>query len=364
MIFSAESHKDLQHIVQSAHEFDCLFAPRRSGYLGADAALSIPLSDSRILWVFGDTLIGRQEDGKRIVDAMPRNTIALQSKGLPCPENVELILTNKQGKPSDFFPLPTEEQNRWFWPGTGICIDGELFVFGYGVIYAKGPCEALSFKILDSWLMRVRDTSGHPCDWKIESNLLHRPLERVCFCSASVFEPPYLYLLGILFSSGRQVYKDKSAVLARLHVDDLRKNNTISKFEYWSNSGKSQRWSLDANHPAILYRPGVTECSIFYDAPRERYLATTYGPRNSQFYLTTAASLKGPWSAPALIFHEQNSRPVDSHLFYAMRMHPHLRSHEDEMILTYIVNARSVSDVVKNCDVYYPRFLRLNLKQL
>ncbi|MCX7766986.1 MAG: hypothetical protein N2246_09825, partial [Candidatus Sumerlaeia bacterium] len=160
--------EDLRNLTKPAREFDRLFAPQEYGYLGADAALSIPLNDGRILWLFGDTLIGRQESGKRIIEAMPRNTIAIQYPGAPGPENVEWILTNREGVPSAFFSLPPTESERWFWPGTGLCIDKELFIFGYGVSSAPGECEALAFKVDDCWLIRIRDTSGHPYDWKIE----------------------------------------------------------------------------------------------------------------------------------------------------------------------------------------------------
>ncbi|MCD6384679.1 DUF4185 domain-containing protein [Candidatus Sumerlaeota bacterium] len=364
MSFVGESYNDLRHITTQATELDCLFAPRSSGYIGADAALSIPLSDGRILWVFGDTLIGTQKHGKRKVTAMPRNTIAIQSPGPARPENIEWFLTNRKGEPADFFTLPAEEHNRWFWPGTGICINGELFLFGYGVTYAKRECEALSFRVLNSWVMRVRDTSRHPYDWQIEPIPIPRPLDNVWFCSSCLLESPFLYLLGVMFLPGLPSFKITSAVLARVRVEELFKKEHTYTFEYWCNADKSQYWSSDAYHLATLYQPGVTECSIFYDAPRERYLATTYNPRNAEFYITTAPSLTGPWSPPALIFREQNAKPVHAHLFYTLRMHPHLRANEDEMILTYVVNTRSISDLLEKCDVYYPRFLRIDLTRL
>jgi len=356
--------RDLRHITEPAEEFNGLFAPRRTGYLGADAALSIHLPDQRVLWVFGDTLIGRQENGKRMFHAMPRNTVALQPPGSLSPEDIEWVLNNKQGEPHDFFSLPQEEHAHWFWPGTGICIDGELFVFGYSVTAAKGECEALSFCILDSWVMRVRETSGHPLEWQIEAKRINKPSRRLWYSSASLFESPYLYLTGIKFVEGADFFKDTSTVLARVHVDELFRNANRCRFEYLNNSGESYTWSVNLTDPVILYKPGVTESSLFYDAPRKRYLATTYGPRKPDFFITTAPTITGPWSAPALIFREEQSKPVDSHLFYAMRMHPHLRSNEDEMILTYLVNTRSVSDLLTNCNVYYPHFLKIYLDKI
>lgn len=364
MSHNGGQYSDLRHITTPATEFDSLFAPHSSGYLGADAALSIPLSDGRILWVFGDTLIGSLEQGKRKVSAMPRNTIAIQYPGHISPENIEWFLTNKKGDPADFFSLPSEIQNQWFWPGTGICIDGELFLFGYGVTYAKGECDALSFRVLSSWLMHIRNIAGHPYDWQIEPIPLPRPLDNAWFCSSCLLEPPFLYLLGIMLVPSLPSFKITSSVLARIPIEELLKKSSSFIFEYWCNDGNSQFWSNDVKQLATLYQPGGTECSLFYDAPRKRYLATTYNSRSAEFFITTAPSLTGPWRAPVLIFREENVKPVSAHLFYTLRMHPHLRTHEDEMILTYVVNTRSASDVLKRSDIYYPRFLRIDLTQL
>lgn len=356
---------DLRHITTPAIEFDRLFAPKDYGYLGADAALSIPLGDGRILWIFGDTLIGQQKSGKRILEAMPRNTIAIQYPGAPVPENIEWIVTNRDGVPSDFFSLPPTEADRWFWPGTGICVDKELFVFGYGVSYAPGECEALSFKVDDCWLIRIRDTSRHPYDWKKEVLPLKMPDRSIWFASACLLESPFLYLLGIKLAPERLSSTITSAVLARVPIEDLCKRGHLCSIEYLNYGEESIKWEPTANNLAQLFQPGVTECSIWYDAQRKRYLATTYYfSQFPDFFITTAPELTGPWSFPRLVFREQSATPISAHLFYALRMHPHLAANADEMILTYIVNTRCQKDLLENCDKYYPRFLRVDLTKL
>lgn len=363
-MFTPDLNTDLRGITTPAPDLDPLFAPKTSGYLGADAALSIPLTGGRVLWCFGDTLIGRQEKGKRVLEAMPRNTIAIQSPGPAKPENVEWILTDKKGKLSDFFCLPPGEKDKWFWPATGICLDGELFIFGNVVMPAKGSCEALSFRVVGSRIFRVADTSGHPLDWKFESTPVEHSFERVLFSSACLLEPPFLYILGVEYFAGRIPIRNTYTVIARVALDDLRRKSKSPRFEYLCGEVESSEWRSSGGRLFPLYQPGVTESTLYYDAPRKRYLATTYYPEKPEYLVVTAPSLTGPWSRPLLIFREEKSRPVDTYLFYAFRMHPHLAAHEDEMILTYIVNTRSGSDLLVDCERYYPRFLRIDLSRL
>src|SRR4051812_4412510 len=45
--------------------YDSLFLPQKRGFAGADGAASVKISDHRILWIFGDTVLGSTAAGKR-----------------------------------------------------------------------------------------------------------------------------------------------------------------------------------------------------------------------------------------------------------------------------------------------------------
>src|SRR3954468_15515563 len=70
--------------VQIDERYDHLFVPQKHGFLGADGAASVPLDHSKVLWIFGDTVIGSIRGGKR-EGPMIHNSIALQdlSAGAP-----------------------------------------------------------------------------------------------------------------------------------------------------------------------------------------------------------------------------------------------------------------------------------------
>jgi len=349
--------------IAPAPDLDPLFAPRPSGYLGADAALSIPLPDGRVLWIFGDTLVGCLGDGGRQIEAMPRNSVAVQRPGTPGADKVDWVFTDGHGHPSTFFRLPSSEEEKWFWPGTGFCLGNQLFLFGYGVKPAEGECEALSFQVCEGWLARIRDTSGSPLNWRVELERLPYPAGGGWFCSACHVDPSHVYLLG-LAGSFRKPPRSTWAVLARVRIDALLAHRGICPFEFWVDQGGIPGWSTQPDCLIPLYKPGVTECGVVYDAPRRRYLATTYVGRSPEFYLVKAPSLTGPWSEPVLAFHAEDHVPPEKYLSYTFRLHPHLASGPDDLVATYVVNPRSLADLVREPGVYYPRFLRIDLTRV
>ncbi len=352
---------DLQASATPALDLDRLFAPQSRGYMGADAALSIPLGDGRTIWLFGDTLIGQMNDGIRRIQAMPRNTAALQHPGPPTPDSIEWF-HGANNTPRDFLRLPETEHGKWFWPGTGISLGRQLLILGYGVVYQKGEWEALSFRPVDGWMMRVPDTSGSPADWKIHARPMPYPVGDTWLCSACHAEPPWLYLMGV--SRRRDpLLGDSSAVLARVDLESLFDYRRTATFEFWNASPAGKAWETQPGEPAALYHPGVSEASIYFDAPRQRFIATTYYATRPDFFLTFAPTLTGPWTPPATILRVENSNPPEGPLSYALRIHPHLASNPDELVVTHVVNPRTLSELVRQPDLYYPRFHRIDLAQ-
>ena len=63
---------------RSFTEADVLFH-RDPRWLGADAALSVPLASGRTLWLFGDTFIAESNAHVRSESKMVSNTVAIQT---------------------------------------------------------------------------------------------------------------------------------------------------------------------------------------------------------------------------------------------------------------------------------------------
>lgn len=57
-------------------------------WLGADAALSVPLGDGRTVWLFGDTFIAKSNAHVRSESEMVRNTVAIQTGRIRAPRRL------------------------------------------------------------------------------------------------------------------------------------------------------------------------------------------------------------------------------------------------------------------------------------
>lgn len=359
--------KDKQNNTSIAMPIDDLskiFAPQKRGFLGADADLSIPLSDSRTLWIFGDTIIGNKNGSERNMKFMPRNTIAIEQPGEAVFEKFEWIFKDKNGRVADFFVYDDKDKNNWLWITAGCAANNELFLFGYEITHKQSKCEAMSFKVLKNYFIYVPDTSGHPLDWKQEKYPLIHPFEHALFASACFIEKTFLYLFGTEYKSKSSLIKNVSATLSRIRIKDLRKRNNSFPFEYYGVKNGIIGWYKNPDNLIPLYNPGVSESTVYFDAPRKRYIATTYYVNTPDFYVISAPSLIGKWSEPVKIFRENRFKPLNKYFYYALRMHPHLASSEDEMIFSYIVNSKAVADLLNNSDIYYPRFLRIDLNKI
>ena len=53
--------------------------PFKDGLQGADAAYSIPLPDGRVVWIYGDTLFGKDRSVEGIDPRMVRNSIGIST---------------------------------------------------------------------------------------------------------------------------------------------------------------------------------------------------------------------------------------------------------------------------------------------
>jgi hypothetical protein len=355
---TSQSQPAVPDAVTRAPEFEALFAPQAEGYLGADCAMSIDLGGGRVAWLFGDTLLGTIRDGRRHPDGMPRNSVAIQRTGEPPRFVGKFHLTGTEGKPDSFWRLPDIHPDEWFWPVTGCLMDGMLVVLGVSVVKGPGPCEALQFRVRRGWIIRVPNPQDEPPQWRIEASPVGDPEGRVFLGMAHHLDGPWLHLFGFRRPADRN-WKGLGVILARVPAALMVKGDPLLAAEYWGADG---RWSANPDAAAVMFKPAVTEGGIHYDAPRRRFVATTYDSRNRDFLVTTAPAITGPWSEPVVVWQPSEHEPIDDFLSYTFRIHPHLSADPDMLVLTYVVNAKEWEGLVSRPDTYYPRFVRLDLR--
>jgi len=337
-------------------ELDALFH-RDPRWLGADAALTVPLGARRVLWLFGDTFVATSPARVRGESRMVRNSVAVES-GLD-PRSCAIDFAWRvapDGTPGSFFP---EDGERWFWPGHGIRLaEGPLVLFL--IALRATPGEGLGFET-DGYALAVVDEPDAPPEaWRprvVEGPAL--PFDALPG-TAVVREGARVIALAIRAHGTHAGYlvRYPAAALARGDLDGA---------EWYA--GEERGWlpagALGPAGPAVLIDDAGSEASLHFDRRTRSWVhVASYGSGATTIGLRTAPRLTGPWSAPVSVFRPPESdgpRPF----VYAAKAHPELVGPSPEdLLVTYATNSFRFADLFTpegTARLYWPRFVAVRL---
>lgn len=347
--------------VRRRPDLEDLFRPHREGYLGADGVSSVGLPDGRIFWFFGDTLIGRLNDQGREMDMMPRNTAAIQQPGPPTVDAVKWLFRGERNGLKPFVSLSDTDDDLWFWGGTAVMVGNCLYIFGYGITPGEGDFESLSFALKYPIVVRVKDTSGDPLNWRIEHAIQKHLPANPWFCSGSHVADGRLYLIGLKTPDSWNKTDPTHAVMASVAVAELEEKFGDAHFQFLSNP--QGEWSDRVSDAARLFAPGVTESSIYLHESSGKYITTSYDAISGLFMGVVASDLTGPWCEPIPLFRIPGIGPEFGQIAYTLRIHPHL-SPRDGLVMSYVVNTSSLETILPRTDLYFPRFVEVAFRAL
>lgn len=326
-------------------------------WLGADAALSIPLSDERTLWLFGDTFVATSEAFLRRESEMVRNTVAVQTGMDPRTAGMSFHWAQDgDGSPASFF---SENGERWYWPGHGIRLaDGPLVIFLYMLIGTPG--EGLGFGHAGYAVAVIDNPDAPVAQWR------QRVIDAVPSAfdavpaTAVVQDGDYIVALAI-----RQA-GIHAGMLVRYPADSLAQGD-ISQAEWWA--GDAQGWvredDLGPAGPAVIMDDAGAEASLHWDARIQSYVhVASYGFGATTIGLRTAPALTGPWSSPVTVYRppeSEGSRPM----VYAAKAHPELVGpNPSGLVITYATNSFEFDDLFTEegaHNLYWPRAITVNM---
>lgn len=322
-------------------------------WLGADAALTIPLDEERTLWLFGDTFVAKTPANLRSESAMPRNTVALQTGRDPRAAKIEFAWrAQADGTPASFFP---DSGERWYWPGHGVRLPrGPLVVFLFKL--RATPNVGLGFAS-DGYALAIVDAPDAPlAAWKpriIDAPAL--PFDALP-ATAVVRDKEHVVALAI---RGEGVH---AGALVRYSFAALARGE-LSDGEWWG--GSERGWmsaeSIGAAGPVFVIDDAGAECSIHWDRRTKSFVhVASYGFGASEIGVRRAPALTGPWSKPEIVYRPPESdgpRPF----VYAAKAHPELVGpREGDLVVTYATNSFEFADLFTERGVrelYWPRFM-------
>ena len=260
-----------------ASDYNQLFNRDNDGWTGGDGTLSIPLKDSRTVWLFGDTFLGKvRSDGTRPAETpMIRNSLVVQTD-----RRLDTRYRQTEKGPAAFFPSPFPD--TWYWPGDGLVAGNKMRVF----------------------LHRFRQTSPQLWEWQFTGTVLSTlslpglELERldevetakgILFGVSILKTKEYVYIYGT-----RDDAFPKLAYLARAIAGSLG-----GPWEFCT----GREWSADPENSAPVLSGVSTQYSVF-QTDGLFYLVTMDGrrPFPDTIAVYRSGSPCGPWQGPRIIY--------------------------------------------------------------
>jgi hypothetical protein len=328
------------------------------GWLGADAAYSIPLSSGRDVWIFGDTLYGQQRVVHGSLPQMVRNSIGISTCEHGRWHLQYAIRKDAQGHPVSFFQ--PQQPETWYWALDGFVAGQDLWVTLLCVRNAPAQTGAMAFETCGTDLARIAAPGLDPQTWKIDYFPLVPDGARAYPSATAVVDGSDVYIFALYEKGARPLLATRIPLAG---LGDPRKN-----LEYLANDGV---WKAGFDPAAALevMHKGSPELSIRYHPELQRWLAVMFDSEafSSKILLRTAPSLAGPWSDGQVIYvvpEMQRTTPgYDKNTFcYAAKEHPEFE-HRD-LVFTYVCNTFDVPKLATNLDIYFPRVVRMPMPPL
>jgi hypothetical protein len=334
-----------------ANELDALFE-RTDGWIGADGAYSVALSQNRTLWLFSDTWVGRIRGGQRTDATIVNNTVGVQEG--PGKRLTYSIARWPDGKPRALI-VPADGRG-WFWLQAGMACQGELSLF-LNQVEKTDDNSVFGFRAIGLWLGSVANADERPERWRVQQvkmpNTVFSHDRVLAWGAAALRVRDDLYVYGFDDRRGKGAF-NRQMVLARVPARSV---SDMVAWRYFHDG----LWSEDFHNPSHL--AGDIACEYSVTPLGNRYLAVyTESGLSPRIMGRTADQPWGPWSA-ATVLYECPEMSRDKKVFcYAAKAHPSLSSGND-LVVSYVVNSFDLRQVVCDATLYWPRFVRVTLKR-
>lgn len=329
------------------------------GWQGADAAYSIPLLDGRDIWIFGDTLYGKERLVNGHAPRMVHNSLGISTCDVEGNFHLQYVIRRAQNKAESFFS--PSNPDHWYWALDGFVLKGNLWITLLCIEHAKKPSPwAMDFATCGADLARVSHLDRDPQRWSVDYYPLVPDGVKAYPSATTVVDGKYVYLFALYESGTRPLLATRIPLTG---LDNPKKN-----LEYLAADGQ---WKLgfDPAQAKPVMKTGSTELSIRYHSDLKKWLAVMLDPQgfSDKVILRSAPTLVGPWSQPQVIYHIPEMMPGpkrDNDTFcYAGKEHPEFEKQGD-LVFTYVCNTMNVPKLATNYSIYYPQLVRIPMPKL
>lgn len=325
------------------------------GWQGADAAYSIPLPDGRDVWIFGDTLYGKQRAVNGNAPRMVHNTLGVSSCDAAGYFHLQYVIRRGSNGQAESYFSPSNP-THWYWALDGFVYKRNLWVT---LLCIKHPQHAMpgamDFATCGSDLASVGNLDRDPQRWSVQYFSLVPDGVKAYPSATTVVHGKYVYLFALYESASRPLLVTRIPLRG---LDNPRKN-----LEYLSNDGQWKPGFDPANAKQIM-NPGSPELSIRYHPDLKKWLAVMVDPNGFSYkvIVRSAPKLTGPWSDSQVIYRIPEMLPSPKHdksiFCYAGKEHPEFER-QGELDFTYVCNTMDVPMLATDYKIYYPHFIQV-----
>lgn len=326
--------------------------PFQGGWLGADAAYSIPISQKRVVWIFGDTLYGRERAVTGNNPRMVRNSIGISTCDAARGWHIEYVIRrNAAGELRDFFEA--RDKGIWYWALDGFFYQDTLWVTLLRVRdKAVTGSAALAFETCGTDLARVSDLTAPPQQWKVEIFPLVPDGVKAYPSATAVVQGDYAYVFANYENPPRPM------LLTRLPLKGLAAPQENLQYLAKDGSWKPGFNPVDAK-PVMT--PGASEMSVRHHPELKKWVAVMIGPTfpSDEIRFRTAPELAGPWSEGQTVYRIPDVQPGAPHydrdtFCYAAKEHPEFEA-PGKLLFTYVCNTFTPRKLATNPTIYFPK---------
>ena len=372
---------NLRITAREAPEWTALFR-RQEQWTGGDGIYAIPLSghegpgqadQTRQVFIFGDTFIGQLDPAtaERRDFTMVYNTLALLDGGQADPTKLRFIWNTDDGTPKAVFEPTTEKSVQggecWYWLQDGLALDGYMYLMPMLVKQDSDGPPGFQFRDFGVCLLKTPigedglDLTRHQ---QLDTPLFDVDARRKLYFGAAFMpnthtagapDPDgYIYAYGRYHGNGDDEVKLAVARVAETAFEDF------TQWTYWDGT----HWNADISATAPLGRggPELSVTPVAEGPLKGKYLLVSMHVERD-LYIRVGDSPVGPFGPRIDIFHTSEAEAGQEIYTYNAKAHPSI-SPTGEWLISYNVNSRDWDSLVRNGDIYRPRFLSVRFETI
>lgn len=330
--------------------------PYADGWLGGDGALSVHLSDTRVLWIMSDSYVSHKRKLKKRRKAwtIVNNVVALADYEQG-ESSIRYYWRNKRKDHRAFF-LP-DSGNYRFWPVWAFLKEDTVYVLMTEVEDREDadPDDIFTFRHRGISLAAISGLEREdPLQWDIRLFSYRDLYPGESFMQAGT-DDSYLYIFK---------HVNQEAFLTRIPLEALFYPGKA--IEYWARDGSWKKGSTGEDREVLF--TGQSNGSLEY-YPDLGYWLYVYGPNflSNEIGYRTAKQITGPWSQSGVLYQTPEQTPGHPaydkrHFCYLGRAHSAFyRSESRKLLLTYDCNSTEFFHAARSDFIYIPRVLTVEV---